>query len=271
MPIWLEIEQKLGGDGRRPRPRDCNASSSARNYFGQTAELDNQGRVLIHQRLRESADMTGEVDVVGNFDYLEVWNHERLASKLEHEPFTDEDMWASSRAGVERDCAGWCSHAAGRQADGASAAHARARPGDARGSRGGSRAGARRSCSSTARSASAATRRPCSRPERPACIGIDRDADALAVARERLAAWGDRVELVHADYRQLRRGARRARHRPGGRHPGRTSASRRCSSTPPAAASASSATSRSTCGWTGRPARRRRTWSPRSRSGSSPT
>jgi 16S rRNA (cytosine1402-N4)-methyltransferase len=34
-------------------------------------------------------------------------------------------------------------------------------------------------------------------------LGIDRDADALALARERLAPWGDRVELVHADYRQF--------------------------------------------------------------------
>jgi 16S rRNA (cytosine1402-N4)-methyltransferase len=36
-------------------------------------------------------------------------------------------------------------------------------------------------------------------------IGIDRDAAALAQARERLAAWRDRVELVHADYRDLPR------------------------------------------------------------------
>ena len=32
-------------------------------------------------------------------------------------------------------------------------------------------------------------------------VGFDRDADALAIARETLAPWGDRVELVHADYR----------------------------------------------------------------------
>jgi 16S rRNA (cytosine1402-N4)-methyltransferase len=34
-------------------------------------------------------------------------------------------------------------------------------------------------------------------------IGLDRDADALAVARTTLAPWADRVELVHADYRTL--------------------------------------------------------------------
>jgi 16S rRNA (cytosine1402-N4)-methyltransferase len=34
-------------------------------------------------------------------------------------------------------------------------------------------------------------------------IGIDRDTDALAIARQSLAAFGDRVTLVHADYREL--------------------------------------------------------------------
>jgi 16S rRNA (cytosine1402-N4)-methyltransferase len=34
-------------------------------------------------------------------------------------------------------------------------------------------------------------------------IGLDRDLDALARARETLAPWTDRVELVHADYRTL--------------------------------------------------------------------
>jgi len=34
-------------------------------------------------------------------------------------------------------------------------------------------------------------------------IGIDRDRDALALARDRLAGFGDRVTCVHADYREL--------------------------------------------------------------------
>src|SRR5688572_20172229 len=34
-------------------------------------------------------------------------------------------------------------------------------------------------------------------------LGLDRDADALRIAAERLSSFGDRVELVHSDYRQL--------------------------------------------------------------------
>jgi 16S rRNA (cytosine1402-N4)-methyltransferase len=36
-------------------------------------------------------------------------------------------------------------------------------------------------------------------------IGLDRDEDALRIARERLALFADRVELVHSDYRELSR------------------------------------------------------------------
>lgn len=36
-------------------------------------------------------------------------------------------------------------------------------------------------------------------------IGFDRDASALALAQERLSAFGDRLMLVHADYREIDR------------------------------------------------------------------
>jgi 16S rRNA (cytosine1402-N4)-methyltransferase len=36
-------------------------------------------------------------------------------------------------------------------------------------------------------------------------IGLDRDQSALAIARDALAPFGDRVDLVHADYRDLDR------------------------------------------------------------------
>jgi 16S rRNA (cytosine1402-N4)-methyltransferase len=34
-------------------------------------------------------------------------------------------------------------------------------------------------------------------------LGLDRDEDALALTREALTPWADRVELVHSDYRHL--------------------------------------------------------------------
>jgi len=62
--------------------------------------IDAQGRVVIHSRLRDSAQITGDVDVLGQQSYLEVWNHERLVAKLSAEPFTDDDAKALSDFGI---------------------------------------------------------------------------------------------------------------------------------------------------------------------------
>lgn len=70
------------------------------NFYGQLAEIDTQGRVVIPSRLRESAAMAGEVDVFGQFNYLEVWNHERFVAKLQREPFTEADARALSDLGL---------------------------------------------------------------------------------------------------------------------------------------------------------------------------
>jgi MraZ protein len=70
------------------------------NYYGQTSDIDAQGRVVIHARLRDSAGMSGDVDVFGQVGYLEVWNHERFTAKLQREPFTDDDARALSDFGI---------------------------------------------------------------------------------------------------------------------------------------------------------------------------
>lgn len=98
MPVWQGIEQKLGA---MPSTHPARLRFLDRvNYYGQMAELDMQGRVLIHPRLREAASMTGEVDVLGQIDYLEVWNHERFTAKLQREPFSDDDARALSEFGI---------------------------------------------------------------------------------------------------------------------------------------------------------------------------
>ena len=98
MPVWMALEEKMA---KVPSTHPARLRFFDRvNYYGQTAAFDNQGRVIIHSRLRDSAGMAGEVDVLGQYDYLDVWNHERFLTKLQREPFTDDDARALSEFGI---------------------------------------------------------------------------------------------------------------------------------------------------------------------------
>ena len=88
LPVWLALEEKLA---RVPSTLPARLKFFDRiNYFGQSAEIDSQGRVVIHPRLRDAAGMSGDVDVLGVYDYLDVWNHERFLAKMQREPFTED-------------------------------------------------------------------------------------------------------------------------------------------------------------------------------------
>jgi MraZ protein len=98
MPVWLELEQRLE---EAPTMHPARLRFLDRvNYYGQIGELDVQGRVLIPVRLREAASMAGDVDVLGQIKYLEVWNHDRFVAKMLREPYTDEDAKQMSGFGV---------------------------------------------------------------------------------------------------------------------------------------------------------------------------
>jgi MraZ protein len=90
MPVWTEIERQLGAQGLVRDP-EVDRFFKHTSFYGQVVEIDNQGRVLVPARLREKTQMAGEVDVVGSFDHLEVWNLERLKADLAASPFTDDD------------------------------------------------------------------------------------------------------------------------------------------------------------------------------------
>jgi MraZ protein len=70
------------------------------SYYGQVAEMDAQGRVLIPQVLRESAKTVGDVVVFGKLNYLEVANHDLFRAKLEAEPLTEADEAALAALGL---------------------------------------------------------------------------------------------------------------------------------------------------------------------------
>jgi MraZ protein len=98
MSVWHALEERLA---RMPSTHPARLKYLDRvSYYGQASEFDLQGRVLIPGRLRDSAGMTGDVDVLGQVEYLEVWNHDRFLAKLQREHFTDDDARALAEFGI---------------------------------------------------------------------------------------------------------------------------------------------------------------------------
>jgi MraZ protein len=98
MPVWVALEQKLA---QVPSTLPARQKYLDRvNYYGQVAEIDTQGRVVIHPRLREAAGMAGEVDVFGQYNVLGVWNHERIVAKMQHDAYSEEDARALAGFGI---------------------------------------------------------------------------------------------------------------------------------------------------------------------------
>jgi len=89
MKIWNEIEEKLARLSSHNRTKQKFLTRT--NYYGQVVELDGQGRILVPSILRESAQMRGDVDVLGNLTYLQIWNHTRFLDNLKASPITDDD------------------------------------------------------------------------------------------------------------------------------------------------------------------------------------
>lgn len=98
MTVWLEIERRIAQVASTHPARQRFLDRV--NYYGQVAEFDAQGRVLIQPHLRESAQMAGVVDVLGQQNFLEVWNHDRFVARLAAQPFSDDDAKALADFGI---------------------------------------------------------------------------------------------------------------------------------------------------------------------------
>jgi MraZ protein len=98
MAIWNEIEEKLARLSSHNRTKQKFLTRT--NYYGQLVELDGQGRILVPPILRESAQMRGDVDVLGNLNYLQIWNHTRFLDNLKASPITDDDEKTLDELGI---------------------------------------------------------------------------------------------------------------------------------------------------------------------------
>ena len=95
---WERIEQKLAGLSTfNPTKKKF---LDRTNYWGQQVEIDGQGRLLIPQLLRESAQIKGEVAVAGMLTYLEVRNLEAYRREIEENKFTPEDEKTLDELGI---------------------------------------------------------------------------------------------------------------------------------------------------------------------------
>jgi MraZ protein len=93
---WEKIEEKLAQiPSMNPAKQKFLDITS---YYGQMADMDAQGRILLPQLLRETAKVTAEVVVFGKQTYLEVLNHEAFKAQLT--PLTDEEQKALSEFGL---------------------------------------------------------------------------------------------------------------------------------------------------------------------------
>lgn len=95
---WEKVEQKLAAI---PNMNPAKKKFLDRvNYYGQMAEMDTQGRLLLPQILREEARTLGDVVVFGMQTYLEVANHEAFKQNMELNPLTAEDEQALASFGL---------------------------------------------------------------------------------------------------------------------------------------------------------------------------
>jgi MraZ protein len=99
LPVWEEIEEKLAAP---PTTQKAKLKfMDLTNFYGQEAEIDDQGRVLIHMRLREAAKIDGDLYVMGHIRYLEIWPDATFrAEKIDGQSLTPEDLDELAELGI---------------------------------------------------------------------------------------------------------------------------------------------------------------------------
>ena len=98
MPIWEAIEARLAAlPSTSPAKRKFLETTA---YFGSEVEPDTQGRFVIPPILREAAQLTGEVAVLGQMDHLAVWNKAGFERRLAAEPLGADDLAQLADLGI---------------------------------------------------------------------------------------------------------------------------------------------------------------------------
>lgn len=89
---WIQVEDVLRKSGWGDDPRVQQFLRTV-DLYGDEQDVDPQGRLLVHPRLRRHARMNGDVVVLGHpTNLLEVWNEEVLNQLQAKDPLTEETI-----------------------------------------------------------------------------------------------------------------------------------------------------------------------------------
>jgi MraZ protein len=98
LPEWEAIESRVAAMPSTDPTRE--RFLHLVNYYGQTVEMDGQGRVLLPGRLRGAAELKADVDVQGHVTYLVVLNRERSVKRAEASALSTDDKGRLSTFGI---------------------------------------------------------------------------------------------------------------------------------------------------------------------------
>jgi len=86
LPIWEEIEEKIYKLPSTLGARRAYLENTS--YYGSEIEPDAQGRFVIQPILRASAELFGEIVILGQINHLMIWNRAAFEHRISAEPLT---------------------------------------------------------------------------------------------------------------------------------------------------------------------------------------
>ena len=87
LPVWEKIEQNI--EKMKVRAPEVEEYVSRTSFWGNESEVDARGRVLIPPELRKESRLDDDVCVVGNIDYMVLWNEAMFREKSMSGQFND--------------------------------------------------------------------------------------------------------------------------------------------------------------------------------------
>lgn len=98
LPVWEGIEARLAAiPSTTPAKRRFLEVTA---YYGSEVTPDAQGRFVIAPLLREAAQLTGEVAILGQMDHLALWNKGGFEGRLAAEPLSGDDLAVLAELGI---------------------------------------------------------------------------------------------------------------------------------------------------------------------------